>query len=69
MPHSASRPCPGTLKVKERKADPEILGDAKWNRRSIGQGGLGKIWRKLPWTRGLGKIWRKQPWTGGLGKM
>jgi hypothetical protein len=39
------RPCPGILKVNERKTDPEILGDAKWNLRSRGPG---KIWRKRP---------------------
>jgi hypothetical protein len=33
--------CLGILKVNERKADPEILVDLKWNWRSRAQGGPG----------------------------
>jgi hypothetical protein len=51
------RPCPRILMVNEGKADPETLGDAKWNWRSREQRGLRKIWRERSWTGWLGKMW------------
>jgi hypothetical protein len=34
-----------------------------------GENGLGKFWKKRPWTGGLGKIGRERHLTRGLGKM